>query len=215
MLRYGIAWRRSRLWLQTAGAGQVVAGDRLRLRAAVLAARERIDDVRRLAVDVEVEHVPTGVGGFADDELVPGSVCVAVAPDRGFSHRGSSFLSVGLACAREVGGFLEPRGDREQRAGLFGEQTGERPLERDERVGGVQQRAGRFLERRGAVGEQPLDRPLGRERGSREAGRSAASCWYRATTLGGVGSWSLIGPRRALASDAIPQLSAGSRRPTR
>ena len=82
-------------------------------------------------VDVDVEHVPVAVGGLADDELVPGAVRVAVAPDLGFSHRGSSLrVSVGLAGAGQVGGLLEPRGDREQRAGLLGEQAGQRPLER-------------------------------------------------------------------------------------
>jgi hypothetical protein len=86
-----------------ADGAQVVAGDRLGLRAAVLAARQRVDDdVRRLNVEV---------GG------------------RGHASR----LSVRFAGASEVGCFLEPRRDREQRAGLLGEQARQRPLERDER----------------------------------------------------------------------------------
>ena len=74
----------------SADGGQVVAGDRLGLRAAVLVARERVDHVRRVARDVDVEHLPVAVGGVADDELVPGAVRVAVAPNRWVFHRGSS-----------------------------------------------------------------------------------------------------------------------------
>ena len=72
--------------------------------------------------------------------------------------------------AGQVGGLLEPGGDREQCTGLLGEQAGQRPVERDERERGVQQRAGGVLERGGAVGEQPLDGPLARERRPRRPG---------------------------------------------
>ena len=86
MLRYGLAGRRSRLGLVSADGGQVVAGDRLGLRAAVLVARERVDDVRCVAREVDVEHVPVAVGGLVHDELVAGAVRVAVAPDLGLCH---------------------------------------------------------------------------------------------------------------------------------
>ncbi len=99
-------------------------GDGLGLRAAVLVTRECIDDVRRLAANVDVEHVPVAVGGLADDELVAGAVGVAVAPNLGFAHWCTLRLSVGLPGAGQVGGLLEARGDREQRAGLLGEQAG-------------------------------------------------------------------------------------------
>jgi hypothetical protein len=123
MLRYGLGRRRSRSGPVSADGGQVVAGDRLGLRTAVLVARERVDDVRRVARDVDLEHVPVALGRLANNELVPGAVRIAVAPDLGLAH-GCSLLSVGLAGAGKVGGLLEPRGDREQRAGLLGEQAG-------------------------------------------------------------------------------------------
>ena len=71
-------------------------GDRLRLRAAVLVAGERVDDVCRLGVHVCVEHLPAAVGGLADDELVPVAVGVVVTPDRWLSHRSSLRLSSSL-----------------------------------------------------------------------------------------------------------------------
>ena len=77
---------------------------------------------------------------------------------------------MGLAGAGQVGGLLEARGDREQRAGLLGEQAGQRPVERDERGRGVQQRAGGVLERGRALREQPLDGSLARERRPRGPG---------------------------------------------
>jgi hypothetical protein len=82
LLRYGVAWHRSRAGLGAGGGDEVVAGDRLGLRAAVLVVRELVDDVRRVGVDVEVEHLPAAVRGLADDKRVPGATGVAIAPDR-------------------------------------------------------------------------------------------------------------------------------------
>ena len=200
MLRYGLAGRRSRSAARRADGGEVVAGDRLGLRAAVLVARERVDDVRRVAREVDVEHLPVAVGGLADDELVPGAVRVAVAPDRWFSHGCSLRFQSGCAGAGEVGGFLEPRGDREQRPGLLGEQAGQRPVERDERGRGVQQRAGGVLERGGAVREQPLDGALARERRPRRPGPLGRELLVESDDARRVASGSLIGPRSAVAS---------------
>jgi hypothetical protein len=90
LLRYAIAQRPSRRRRALSDGGQVVAGDRFGLRAAVLVARQDVDDVRRSAVEIDVKHLPAAVGGLADDEFVPGAAGVAVAPDRGFSHHGSS-----------------------------------------------------------------------------------------------------------------------------
>ena len=85
-------------------------------------------------------------------------------------------MSVGLPGAGEVGGFLEPRRDGEERPGLLGEQAGERPVERDECHSGVQQRAGGLLKRDGAVANSRSN-VVTRASAARAApARSAASC---------------------------------------
>ena len=82
-------------------------------------------------------------------------------------------MSVAGPRARDVRGFLKAGGDGYQRAGLLGQQAGQRPVERDERRRGVMQRPGGVLERQGALREQPLDRAL---RASAARAR-AARCW--------------------------------------
>ena len=81
-----------------------------------------------------------------------------------------SLVHSGSPRAAEVGGLLKPRRDGEQRAGLLGEQPGQRPVERAERRRGVQQRARGALERDGAAREQPRVRRLARKRRPRPPG---------------------------------------------
>jgi hypothetical protein len=81
LLRYGVAGRRSRSGLTAFDRGQVVARDRLGLRAPVQIA-ERVDHARGAGRDVEVEHLPVAVRRLPDGELVPDAGGVAVAPDR-------------------------------------------------------------------------------------------------------------------------------------
>ena len=59
----------------------MVAGDRLGLRAPVLLAAERLDEVRRTGVPVEVEHLPGPVTVLADGHDMAGTVPVQVAAD--------------------------------------------------------------------------------------------------------------------------------------
>jgi len=82
----------------SAGGGQVVAGDRLRLRAPVLVARELVDHVRPLPS--EIEHEPAAVGGLSHDQLVPVSDRVVIARNRWVFHRGSSLRGFSPIAAR-------------------------------------------------------------------------------------------------------------------
>ena len=80
---------------------------------------------------------------------------------------------------------------------------------------GVQQRAGGVLERDGALGEQPLDRALARERRPRAAGPLGRELLVESDDARRCRVLVAHRAATALASDAIPHQSAGSRRPTR
>jgi hypothetical protein len=81
LLRYGVPGRRSRSGLTAVDRGEVVAGDRLGLRTPVLVAGERVDHVRGVGRDVEVEHLPVAVRRLPDGEFVADAGGVAVAPN--------------------------------------------------------------------------------------------------------------------------------------
>ena len=132
----------------SADGGQVVAGDRLGLRAAVLVARRarrrRAPSRRRRRCRAPASRRRRSRGRRAR---------AGRRPRRGSSRSRvslmvSSFASVGFARRGVRSAASSNRAATASSApGLLGEQPGQRPVERDERGRGVQQRAGGVLER--------------------------------------------------------------------